>query len=117
MSREELAVWYEREVGYNPLVEEPELSTDALRKMVREYDSEHGAVRAETVTSQFRSPHYDQPNILAHIRFNERTDAEGQRVLFIEELQSDWGQKGKKEGFKNGRPRPFPRKRGVCRSN
>ncbi len=25
----------------------------------------------------------------------------GKKVLFIEELQSDWGQKGKKEGFDN----------------
>jgi hypothetical protein len=49
--------------------------------------------------NEFRSSHFDQPNILAHIRFNERTDAEGKRVLFIEEIQSDWAQKGKKEGF------------------
>ena len=49
----------------------------------------------------FRSAHYDQPNILAHVRFNERVDADGKRVLFIEEFQSDWGQKGKKEGFDN----------------
>lgn len=47
----------------------------------------------------FRSSHFDQPNILAHVRFNERTDADGKRVLFIEELQSDWAQKGRKEGF------------------
>ena len=47
----------------------------------------------------FKSSHFDQPNILAHVRFNERTDADGKRVLFLEELQSDWGQKGKKEGF------------------
>lgn len=47
----------------------------------------------------FRSSHFDERNILAHVRFNERTDAEGKRVLFLEELQSDWGQKGKKEGF------------------
>lgn len=40
----------------------------------------------------FRSSHFDQPNILAHVRFNERTDAQGRRTLFIEELQSDWGQ-------------------------
>lgn len=38
-------------------------------------------------------------NRLAHIRFNEHTDAEGKKVLFIEEIQSDWAQKGKKEGF------------------
>ena len=30
---------------------------------------------------------------------NTRTDAEGNKVLFLEEVQSDWGQKGKKEGF------------------
>lgn len=47
----------------------------------------------------FRSSHWDESNILSHIRFNERTDAEGRKVLFIEEIQSDWGQKGKKEGF------------------
>lgn len=49
--------------------------------------------------AQFLSPHFDQPNILAHVRFNERTDADGKRVLFIEELQSDWAQKGMREGF------------------
>ena len=49
---------------------------------------------------QFQSSHFDQPNILAHVRFNERTDADGKKVLFIEEFQSDWAQKGKREGFK-----------------
>lgn len=47
----------------------------------------------------FRSSHFDEENILAHIRTTERTDAEGKRVLFVEEIQSDWAQKGKKEGF------------------
>ena len=49
--------------------------------------------------ANFQSSHFNQPNILAHIRFNERTDADGKRVLFLEEIQSDWGQKGKKNGF------------------
>jgi len=47
----------------------------------------------------FRSSHFDEPNILVHLRMNTRTDAEGNKVLFLEEVQSDWGQKGKKEGF------------------
>jgi hypothetical protein len=47
----------------------------------------------------FKSSHYGQPNILAHVRFNERTDADGKRVLFLEELQSDWAQEGRKKGF------------------
>jgi hypothetical protein len=47
----------------------------------------------------YKSGHWDQPNILAHIRLNDRTDADGNRVLFVEEAQSDWGQEGKKKGF------------------
>lgn len=55
-------------------------------------------------TNDFRSSHFDQPNILAHVRFNERTDADGKRVLFLEEIQSDWHQAGRKKGYA---PRPL----------
>ena len=47
----------------------------------------------------FKSGHFDEPNILVHLRMNTRTDADGNKVLFLEEVQSDWGQKGKKDGF------------------
>lgn len=40
------------------------------------------------------------PNVLAHIRMNDRVDADGARVLFVEELQSDWAQEGRKKGFR-----------------
>lgn len=39
------------------------------------------------------------PNVVAHIRMNDRTDYNGNRVLFIEEIQSDWAQEGRKKGF------------------
>src|SRR5574340_790220 len=42
----------------------------------------------EAAPAEFRSSHWDESNILAHIRFNSRTDAEGRKVLFIEEIQS-----------------------------
>lgn len=48
----------------------------------------------------YRSSHWDEHNILAHVRFNERTDADGKRVLFIEEIQSDWHQEGRKRGYR-----------------
>jgi len=48
---------------------------------------------------KFISSHFDEPNILVHLRMNTRTDADGNKVLFLEEVQSDWGQIGKKEGF------------------
>lgn len=50
-------------------------------------------------TPVYKSNHFVQPNILAHVRFDERTDADGKRVLFLNEIQSDWGQEGKKKGF------------------
>lgn len=57
--------------------------------------------KVETSTP-FTSGHFsDTPNILAWIRFNTRKDAEGKKVLFIEEIQSDWAQKGRKAGFKD----------------
>lgn len=48
----------------------------------------------------FKSDHFDEPNILAHVRFDDR-EVNGERVLFLEEIQSDWAQKGKKKGFRN----------------
>ena len=62
-------------------------------------DSQKHAIMIQKSQQQFRSSHFDQPNILAHVRFNERVDADGKRVLFLEEIQSDWAQKGKREGF------------------
>jgi hypothetical protein len=41
----------------------------------------------------------DVSNPVVHVRFNEKTDAQGNRVLFVEELQSDWGQAGGDFGF------------------
>lgn len=54
--------------------------------------------------SQYHSSHFDEPNILAHARFNERVDADGKRVLHIEEIQSDWHQAGRKRGYKGDQP-------------
>ena len=40
---------------------------------------------------QYQSRHWPgHSNVLAHVRFNEHADAQGRRVLMIEELQSDW---------------------------
>jgi hypothetical protein len=52
----------------------------------------------------FTQGHFDQPNVLAHIRFNERVAPDGKRVLFVEEIQSDWAQKGREKGFGGTKP-------------
>ena len=40
-----------------------------------------------------------EPNILTHLLMKDRTDTEGKRLLHLDELQSDWAQKGRQEGF------------------
>lgn len=52
----------------------------------------------------FRGGHWDEPNVLAHIRFDDRTGPNGERVLHIAEIQSDWHQKGRKGGYQTSGP-------------
>jgi hypothetical protein len=47
----------------------------------------------------YNKSHWEEPNVIAHVRMNDRTDPEGNRVLFLEEIQSDWHQAGRKEGY------------------
>jgi hypothetical protein len=83
----------------------PEMAEWKRLKQQRDaYDNELEDIsRAGGNKQPFRSSHWSEDNILAHVRFNDRTDADGAKVLFIEELQSDWGQQGKKEGFDNAK--------------
>lgn len=48
----------------------------------------------------YKSSHFDQPNILAHLRVNDRVDADGKKMLLVEEVQSDWHQTGRNKGYK-----------------
>lgn len=72
---------------------------DDLRTQSEALQNKQNELRSKERGVTFKSGHFDEPNVLAHIRFNERTDSEGKKVLFIEELQSDWHQKGRKEGY------------------
>ena len=49
----------------------------------------------------YKSTHFPQiSNPLAHIRVNDRIDADGKKMLLIEEVQSDWHQAGREKGYK-----------------
>jgi hypothetical protein len=47
----------------------------------------------------YKSSHWDEPNVLAHVRFNDRV-IDGKKTLLVEEVQSDWHQAGRKKGYK-----------------
>lgn len=38
-------------------------------------------------------------NVIAHTRYKDRVGVNGEKILLIEELQSDWHQKGRQEGY------------------
>jgi hypothetical protein len=65
------------------------------KSLAKQYDA---SLRGETA-EQYRSSHFDQPNILAHLRVNDRVDADGKKMLLIEEVQSDWHQAGRDKGY------------------
>ena len=74
-----------------------DLSRPLTELELLEYRNARDTVLKETNT--YRSTHFDQPNILAHMRVNDRIDAEGKKMLLIEEVQSDWHQAGRKQGY------------------
>lgn len=49
----------------------------------------------------FFGAHFYDHNVLLHIRTTARTDNAGRKLLFIEEVQSDWHQSGKRYGYNN----------------
>ena len=67
------------------------------------YDSLKNAEKALKSTEAgagYASQHFTgTKNNLGWFRGNWRTDADGKRMFFIEEIQSDWAQEGKKKGF------------------
>lgn len=48
---------------------------------------------------QFQSQHWDEPNVLAHTRLQDFAAADGGKVLFVEEVQSDWHEQGRESGY------------------
>lgn len=67
----------------------------------------------ETNKSNYQSSHWDEPNILAHVRMNDRwyndptsmsnVHPGKRKALHLEEIQSDWHQQGRDIGYKSGK--------------
>lgn len=55
--------------------------------------------KREESASGYKSSHWDEPNILAHMRVNDRVDSDGKKMLLVEEIQSDWHQAGREKGY------------------
>jgi hypothetical protein len=67
--------------------------------------------RNASAAPEYRSSHFDEPNILAHMRVNDRIDADGKKMLLIEEVQSDWHQAGREKGYNTPEKRAAEQKK------
>ena len=45
----------------------------------------------------------DRGGVLAHARIQDMTTSDGKRMLFVEEIQSDWHNEGHKKGYDDGK--------------
>ncbi len=76
-----------------------------FEKRLADFAIEEGIIDG-VKTKNFRSSHFDEPNILAHVRFNDRIGPNGEKILFVEELQSDWHREGRKLGYASSPDKP-----------
>ncbi len=76
------------------------MSDDAIRGVAKLlYNQGNELSGIKPMSGGYKSPHFSEPNILAHLRVNDRVDADGKKMLLIEEVQSDWHQAGRDKGY------------------
>lgn len=73
-------------------IEDSPIITKAQQKRLEELDKKN--IVSDKVERDFKSSHWDEPNVISHLRMNERT-YNGKKVAFMEELQSDWAREAR----------------------
>ena len=71
--------------------------------------NELSKLRAErdAAAEEFKSKHWDQPNVLAHMRVQDRVGPNGEKILHVEEIQSDWHQTGRDKGYQKNAEKQY----------
>lgn len=63
------------------------------------YDADLRAYNASGKKDYLTQHWRDDENVLAHMRVQDRKGPNGERILHVEEIQSDWHQEGRKKGY------------------
>jgi hypothetical protein len=65
-----------------------------------QYDADMRSFNASG-KADYQSTHWkEDPNVLAHMRVQDRKGPNGEKILHVEEIQSDWHQAGRKKGYR-----------------
>lgn len=107
--------WYANKIGHDWEIKDTDspntiraVKLEALRKLPL-YKLQKEGAPAHLITQlkkwqhdlQYKIPHWKGRGIgdvVAHLRFDEK-QIDGKRTMFVEEIQSDWAQKGRKVGY------------------
>ena len=75
-----------------------EIPEKQMQELIALKNKQHNAPQ------DYRTVHWkEDPNVLAHMRVQDRTGPNGEKILHVEEIQSDWHQEGRKKGYATGR--------------
>ena len=108
----------ERTQGWDNVRQDPQGQWFRTRGSWPEWDTQPFATAAEARAAlpaptlaqepvpgaNYYSAHYQDPNLVVHTRANDRTVPGRGRGRFLEEVQSDWNQAGKKVGYTGDKP-------------
>ena len=102
--KKELDEVYERNTPGEEFLPGDEKLTADLENQIANNELEIDALRKRQGGQEtFYESHFgDYPNVMVHIRTTDRIDEQGRKILFVEEVQSDWHQKGRQDGYKSG---------------
>jgi hypothetical protein len=86
------------DIGRNATQAEKQEWADIMNKLNPDYRDIEGNQTYRGMPS-FKSTHWDEDDVLAHARLDDRVDAAGDNISFSNEYQSDWQAKGREHGF------------------
>jgi len=106
---DEFLDWYKQNDYSDEFVPFFERNKDYQKNRIEAYLRENPEKRASMgVKDDFTESHHRKiPNVMVHIRTKDRVDSKGRRILFVEEIQSDWHQKGRNSGYES-KPKKLP---------
>jgi len=81
-------------------MENPGNDPRELREMQKELDRLKNEYKYAEENA-YEGSHWDEPNVIAHLRLQDRVDSEGNKILYVDEMQSDWHQEGRRTGYKD----------------
>ncbi len=85
--------------------------SDRIDHLIKKRNSEAEAEASLSRDNEYSNGHWDEPQVVAHVRMTDRAGPEGEKILHVEEMQSDWHQQGREA--RKGQAKILAREKGI----